>query len=271
MVEPTDKTATEEVADDDLAAAWDVATGEEKKAGAAETSSEPVKKEGEDATKIAAAAETPASTQADNISAPVETPDQLAEHKESSKLGRQVKGLKSRLEQVEARLSQKVEVSEEMPEIITTPDDVIKVMKGNKQEETIQAQRKQDIYERDYIKQLNALESYNSGLHDEIVALMTEKNSPYGEKLGDNGFADARINYAEAKAFLVEKKHTTNRQGELPIRTLASIPPVVPAAGASSSATKVATLPKLDPEAQAYVNYLIAEGKTETEIAEMLK
>ena len=86
----------------------------------------------------------------------------------------------------------------------------------------------------------------------------------------ESGFGDARVNYAEAKAALVEKRSGT-AESKLPKREKSDTSPVQPAASTTRTATKVVTLPALDDATTEYVNYLKKIGNTEEQIAEMLK
>lgn len=204
------------------------------------------------------------------------------DHKESSKLGRKLKGLESKFDQVLSRLDQLAKPSEkepeiEVPEVITTPEDVRMVLQAEqaklRQAQGAQAQAQQ-TYEQGYLKTLSTLEGENEDLHEEIMEIITENakrgSLEFNRKFSDNPVADARINYAEAKASLLSKKLVSGKPA-VPARNKAEKAPVQPAAADTKTTAKTtATLPKLEGHAASYVEYLRRQGATDAEIAETL-
>lgn len=252
-------TATEKVADDDLSAAWDQAqVAEEKKETkepeAAETSEE----------KEVPPVEEPAT---EHPTEDVEVKD----HKESSKLGRKVKGLEEQLRQMRALLEEKSKAHEtsslEMPEVVSTPEDVEQVLQAREQK----SQKVRVEYERNYLKQVDSLKSVTEDdeLHEEIVnELVSNKQFNVLHDI-NNPFADARVNYAEAKAFVLQKK-LSGPTAKVPHRETSGKPPVQPAASTTRTPSRPVVMPKLDEETQNYVNYLRKQGMSEDDIAKEL-
>ena len=270
MEEPTGKTATTEtvVADDDLSAAWNAVESDEvvvvepKKV---ETKKDEKPLETAD-TKVADGTKTEQPTELSP-----EEKERIAQQ-ERSKLGRQNKGLKDRLAQLESTLNDRSQkqasTDSDLPEVISTPQDVDRVIEDRKQK----AQQAQERYERDYIKMLDSIEKSYGGdkakieFHEEVVDHMIKN---FNKKWSDSAFGDARVNYAEAKASLMETKSMP--QAKLPKRNTSDDSPVQPAASSTRTATKVVTLPALDDAAKDYVAYLRKSGYTDEQIAKELE
>lgn len=205
------------------------------------------------------------------------------DHKESSRLGRKFKGLESRFDQILARLDQLAKPTEkepeiEIPEVIMTPEDVEKVLQARDaklrkgQSDQVQEQAK---YEQGYLKTLDALEDDNEDLHGEVMELITsnaKKGSfEFNRKYSDNPVADARINYAEAKAFLLKSKLSSGKPSVPERKNKSEKQPIQPAAAETKTTTKTEkAMPKLDGYAASYVEYLKRNGATDAEIAETL-
>ena len=249
-------TATEKtVADDELAQAWDQAE-----------SNEDVKQTTEEA-KTETSEQTPPETASEE-----EPKDDSAKHKEDSRLGRKMKGLESRFDQLLARLEQNAAAAKsepvEVPDVVSTAEDVEKVLQAR---ETKSRQVKAD-YEAKYLKQVEQLKAATEDgeLHEEIVAEML--SNPKFNVMHDqhNPFADARVNYSEAKAHILTQKYSGNAP-KVPARETAGKPPVTPAASATRTAARTVALPKLDETAQQYVNYLRSKGMSEEDIAKELE
>jgi hypothetical protein len=242
-----EKTATETVADDDLSAAWDNAA----EAPEAEKPEEAAPQE-----EAVAEAEEP------------EEEEEL-DHKSKSKLGRNIKGLRSQMDAIMARLDQmqapaKAEPAhvetEEMPETISTPADIDKYLSAKEK----RLQQEKLSYESGYLKQVQGLSKANEDMHEEIFAEMMQN---FNVRHSNDASVDARINYAEAKAAVLNNK-LSEKAGGLPKRATAGKPPVQPAASATHAATRVATIPKLDEHAADYVKYLKKKGMSDEQIAE---
>lgn len=247
-------TATENtVADDELSHAYDSIgskdTKEEVKEPEKEVSDE---SEGEEKTPEKASSEP--------------KPEEDEDHKEASKLGRKVKGLYDRFDQIMARLDQiqqpaRQEVKEvDMPEVITSPEDVERVLSAREE----RAKQAKVSYERSYLKVIGELAGDNEELHEEIY---TEMMKNHNVRHSDNPDMDARLNYERAKFSVATRKSDSDK----PKRIKSDKIPAQPAAGAARSESKSVAMPKLDKEAQDYVNYLRKKGTSEDDIAKILE
>lgn len=250
-----EKTVAEEATDENLDAAWKAANTEE------ETKTEEVETKTETKTEEKPPEEKPASAEAKG-----EETEEVLDHKESSRLGRKVKGLESRLDQILARLEPKsAETHEQIeePDVITTPEDVRRVIQADvERSRTAKAD-----YERTYLKQIDSLKTAeDDGLHDEIVAEMLKNhNVMYDIK---NPSADARVNYAEAKASVLTNRYS-GKTPRVPDRAKSETSPVQPAASASRTTAKPYTMPKLDEEARQFLGHIAKkEGKSLEQIAQ---
>jgi len=264
MAEPKEVTATKEdvVADADLAKAWDATEVVEETTKKEEKEVEA--KTGEKPTDIKAESEVPSGKEATKLS----PEEELEAQRERSRLGRQIKGLKDRKEQLKSEI-EKMTKPLEVPDVVTSADDVRRVRQADEEA----AKKNQEKYEHDYIAMLEKLGSElgsdKADFHSEIVdSMLNDKR--FNRKWTESGFGDARVNYAEAKAALVEKRSGT-AESKLPKREKSDTSPVQPAASTTRTATKVVTLPALDDATTEYVNYLKKIGNTEEQIAEMLK
>lgn len=252
-----DKTATEKVADDDLSKAWGDVSEEEK---AEETKEEETKPETEDK-------KPPEKPEGSKASAESKDDEDGLDHKESSKIGRKLKGLYDKVNTLTSELESlrkpKPEQEIEVPEVISTPEDVDKYLAARSQK----LQREQQDYEKSYLGQVQQLSAKTDDeeLHEEIVAEMMQS---FNVKHTNNAFADARVNYAEAKASLLSKKISGKKK--VPDRDTADAPPIQPAASATRTVAKTISLPSLDAAATDYVGYLRKRGMSDEDIAKEL-
>lgn len=282
-----EKTVAEEATDDNLSALWDSVKGQEALAKddvteVKEEVKEPAKEVVKEETKQPEAKEElPPEKASEATPAPKEEKE---DHKESSKLGRKVHGLYEVIDQLKAEVDRlKKPVSQEpdivVPDVISTPEDVQIVLAAERQKN----QREQEArataareYETGFTRQLVALGEANEDLHGEIMDLIMENakkgSTEFNAKFSDNPSADARVNYAEAKAFILSKKLSEGSgKPKLPVRETAAAPPVQPAAGATKMDVKPASAKKLSPEAEHYMAYLRRQGTSEEEIEEYTK
>ncbi len=239
----TDKPVT----DADLASAWENdqgATGKEGKEGIkpAETEEEKVAAEAaalEAAEKAKGEAEEQARLEAEEKARKEtgegeeggELPDEPADNRDRSRLGRRMKSLEETLNTLVSKLEgivkpvettvapEKVVYGDEylaqqiteakeagiIPDIITTPEDIIATNTFvNKVNQTMQIKYAQGYLGE--VKRLQIAGEVPDKLHSEIMAELQSATSPFNQRHVDNPVIDARINYAEAKAFLIEKK-----------------------------------------------------------------
>ena len=127
-----------------------------------------------------------------------------------TKLGRRVKGLETTLAEMNQKLDaflsrseahdkEPVKENEDLPEIVSTPEDVFKVNRFLKKKE----QEEQKIYSSNYLNIFRSLGSRDQELYAEIYDEMIKN---FNVRYSDDPQADARINYAEAKAALLSRK-----------------------------------------------------------------
>lgn len=145
-----------------------------------------------------------------------------------TKLGRRVKGLETTLSEMNQKLdaffsrsesrdreTAKTVTNDELPEIISTPDDVVKVNRFMKKKE----QEDQEVYTKNYLNNFKSLGSRDSELYPEIYDEMIKN---FNVRYSDNPQNDARVNYAEAKAAILSQKYAPTKpnvrgkKGEIP-------------------------------------------------------
>ena len=253
---------SQDVTTDELSKSWDAVLSDTD----ADVSEPEVK---EDVQVEEAAPEEPeiAPSQIEAVEQVEDSKEDKLTQQESSHLGRKVKGLNSRFDQLMARLDQ-IESSAkssgsaiDVPEIISTPEDIDRYMAAKEQKARIA----QAEYEKNYIRQIAELSKGSDELHDEVF---DEMMNNFNKRYSDNAMADARVNYAEAKASLLTKKYAG--ASKVPARTTATKPPVAPAATATRTVEKANVLPKLDAETMEYVAYLRRKGMSDSDISKQL-
>lgn len=261
MSTPTDKNPDvpfDGISDEDLAAAFDEAIG---------VSPAPVQEPeppAEPAVLTEPAVE-PAPTLPDNQP---ELPD---DHGDRSRLGRKLKGLYAQIDSLTARIEQLSQpkapeptVEDDVPEIISSPEDVEKYLLARERQKLQATQR----YEQSYLSQIKSLEATTGELHGEVWDEMLKN---FNIRHSDNAAMDARINYAEAKAAVLARKASAASTPKLPTAGGKTSPPVVPSVPASTPAPSRTPMPKLDAEAMEYVRYLKSRGMSDEDIAKELQ
>lgn len=250
-----EKTVADEATDDALSQAWDEEVKGVKKEEVKEEVNTETETEGKPPVEEPARAEAKESDE-----------EEVIDHKESSKLGRKFKGLESRFDQILARLDQigKPETKQEPieePEFFATREDLDKYFHAKEQ----RSKQERSQYEQAYIQQIQKFEETNEDLHEEIFAEMMQN---YNVKHSSNALSDARVNYAEAKASVLQRK--VSSKPKVPTRDRAETAPVQPAASSTRTAAKTFAMPKLDAQAQSYVDYLRRSGMSDEDIAKEL-
>lgn len=190
-------------------------------------------------------------------------------HRENSRLGRKVVRLEETItelsEQIRTFLNQsggKVnnQVADD-PEYISTADDVRRIMQREKQAE----ESKLTAYQTDYKRTLNTL-GVDDPIREEVIAEMFSNNynGPFNKVQTGFGNADARINFSDARAAVIAKKHATptpNVKGE------SGVPAGLGVSGQSAaSATK--TPIQLDPTAEKFAKTM---GMTDEQVRNALR
>lgn len=147
------------------------------------------------------------------------------EHSERSKLGRKVADLNdkfdrvlSALEQQNQRrepqppvaappsLSRRPDPQDELPDIIATPEDVVRVLEARERKRNTN----QQAYEQDYIWQLEQERSMNDDIHEQVLNEMFT-NAEFNRKRTGHPIADAQYNYALALKATLRKESSKQR------------------------------------------------------------
>jgi len=165
-------------------------------------------------------------------------PDEPADNRERSRLGRRMKSLEDTLFNISSKLdtigkpateetavvapvhsavygddylAQQIQAAKEqgiIPDIITTPEDII--MTNNFVNQVNQSM--QHRYVHGYLGETARLQTVGKvadTLHNEIMAELRSSTSPFNTQHTGNPSIDARINYAEAKAAILAKQVAT--------------------------------------------------------------
>jgi hypothetical protein len=180
--------------------------------------------------------------------------------KENSRLGRKVARLEGTIAELSDNLRSFLAQSQgtqqsDIPEYITTADDVEKIL--SHREQKIQAE--QQKYESEYKFQLNQF-SGEETLHQEIV---NEMMANFNVKRTSMGRIDAEINYNKAKASLLSKKMASPRPN---VKSENSTATALGVSGKSDVSTPKTPV-KLDPVAEKFAKYM---GMTDDQIRNAL-
>ena len=154
----------------------------------------------------------------------IETPKEPVSEDHPTKLGRRVKGLETTLSEMNQKLDaflsrsdsrdrerETVKSNEELPEIISTPEDVIKVNRYMKKKDQEEEVKDRENFSRNYLssfKSLGSQKTEDTELYPEIYDEMIKN---FNVRYSDNPQADARVNYAEAKAALLSRKYAPKK------------------------------------------------------------
>lgn len=217
------------------------------------------------------------------------------EHKESSKLGRKLKGFEQKHASEVQALNAKIAALEgvitklvptatqaetslaqtqvDLPEVISTPDDVYNALLANPDVlakiSTItraKEEAEQAAYQNEFRKQYFEMDKLHPELSEDVLATFQEK---FNKRLSNDPKRDAVMLYSQALAETVLKKSAVKTPA-LPNRKVADKPPAGPAAKdtAAQGSEKKPVIPKnLDPLTKAWVEHQYKSGKTEEEIA----
>jgi hypothetical protein len=228
--------------------------------------------------------------QEDKVETPVETPAPAAEktepevedHKESSKLGRKYKRLETEMEQLKEELKAVKGVKAPVIETPQSVDDEAELERIREIEDPIDRQRAitaydqnkavktRQGYEKAYMSQVGELaKSTDTELHDEIVDLMVTERQFNIIHTGRPD-ADARINYAEAKASILAKANEEVKKPKYPGKGDETKEIIQPAGTQTKMASMATSLPSMSKDERDYVDYLISKGTPESEIARSL-
>jgi hypothetical protein len=187
------------------------------------------------------------------------------DQKERTRLGRNVKALQDKVDALTEALNRMMEsgrmgapvaeTGQELPEIITTAEDVKKVLDAERKREqqaTAQEQSKKMEYGMTYLKTLDSfgdVEGVDEVLHVEAAAECQKAGSPFNRILTGDPKTDARLNYEQALEVVKARLAAKPKANTLGDRSLPT--------GASASTTKGPTQTQktvtLSPEAAEYV------------------
>jgi hypothetical protein len=192
------------------------------------------------------------------------------DHKESSKLGRKVKGLEAEIATLKAALESKSRSTstdamdeDADPEILERLEEKRKLDNYERQ----LAEKKHKTYMAEYLKTISKLAVGNEDVHDDVFELMST-NPEFDRVAGTNAEAEAAYNYAKAIKVVM-----ASRSGKpaIPVKG-ASTKPAGPSGAATQAGKRAATLPDLskDPALKALVDHMLARGDSEESIAKKL-
>jgi len=201
---------------------------------------------------------------------PVKEDEYDLDQRERSRLGRRLKrveeglGKLDRLEQILQRMEysaprkdDKTSSSEyEIPEVITTGEDVLKTIRIDRE----QARKAAEDYQSKYIKHIHSLESDDDPISEEVVKELFTFTSPFNMRRGDddnpstwNPTADAEINYYKAKAAILASKHGKSDRPKANVRG-EKVPVSADISTDLTMKERTQKEVKLDPYAQEYLN-----------------
>ena len=196
--------------------------------------------------------------------------EQDEDHAEKTRLGRKVKKLEdvmvtkaefsqlmNKLDTLMAKPAEQVSTDKvEMPEYVTTPDDVEKVIQAREQ----RMRTDQETYQKAYVSTMVSMGNGNEQHDDVVKEMMTNFNV----RRTGNPQIDAELNYAKAQAAVLSRgaTKTVPVKGEKPAAAGVTV-------GNTNTQRKV-TLPKLSAEAESFAAYMIRNGMSEESIAEAL-
>ena len=217
-----------------------------------------------------AQAETAGEETAEESKAPVSE-----EHKESSKLGRKLKGLSdqvSELKETILKLTATPQPSQttpetgieqrlEVPEIISTADDVRQLIAADTANHIAETKK----YESQFAKKFEELCQSPLNKDNEVFS---EFWANHNTKLSNDPVKDAEDRYKTAKLAVLQKKlDAMEKSPKLPERTVAAKAPAGPATKASANpVNSAAVLPKMDKNTQHLVEHFRREGLSEEKI-----
>lgn len=207
------------------------------------------------------------------------TPEELAEHRERSQLGRRVSAMEDNMKAFMAQVGNAVERLEALGQPkgagtydamhsvgMTAPssaddDDLVtrgdfRTMLAEHEHETT---KKHAEYETKYIAHLNTLKVEDPENHEAVV---NEMLANYNGKYSDDPVADAERNYFRAAKSVMKKGIKPN-----PLKGSTN-PPALGVGGDTPDKDKDTAVPKLDEIAQEFVNKM---GLDETFVKEALK
>uniref|UniRef100_A0A6M3KZ82 Uncharacterized protein n=1 Tax=viral metagenome TaxID=1070528 RepID=A0A6M3KZ82_9ZZZZ len=198
------------------------------------------------------------------------------EHRERSRLGRKLAKVEEELleqrkqtnelmELLRTQMPRKEEDKPNIPEYITTPQELEQYLEYRDQTKM----KKQQEYHGLYRKTVFGFKvNDNAEIHAEILK---EMDANFNTIPTGNPIIDAELNYNKAaRAYYAKLAATKKVEKQIPLKGGESEVPTG-LSGTSRVNAKEAALPKLDSVAQEYVDYLRSKGKKEEEITAFVK
>lgn len=139
---------------------------------------------------------------------PVEEPTDNAER---SQLGRKVKGIEDSVRTLTENLNaflatqnrpKEVASDDEIPQYISTPDDLEKYNRAKAKKE----QAMKQVYESNYVKMVRQIAGQDDD-GDDVMKEVLSLESPFNRYITGDPVVDARINYADAARAILKKKY----------------------------------------------------------------
>ncbi len=211
-----------------------------------------------------------------------EEPEEPTEHGERSKMGRRIKRTEDMLDRILTKLDSinypqdrdtrrgRNEVNEEIPEVVSTPEDVERVINARDRK----IQEEQGRYEQGYISTLNKIRPKNldvkeeSEIHEATLDLMEKEWKVFGLRRSDYPNLDAELNYSKAKAAILSRKMASPK----PIKpNVKGERPVVSTNLSVSTGTDTSTSTGLPPLDEFAADFVKRTGMKEESVREALK
>ncbi len=186
----------------------------------------------------------------------IDTPTQA----DRTQLGRKVKRLEESLEtilqkldqigQVQIPSHQQVGTTDDVPEFVSTPDDVKKIYRKIREEEQSVAEKYQTSYARAIYKMENEID--DPKLAEEVEHEIFANPQAFNKVLSDNPSIDAEVNFNKAMASVLRKKLATPQKTKPNVKGETPIAPTGATVGSTSKGTSEAPI-ELDDFAKEFV------------------
>lgn len=218
---------------------------------------------------------------------PEEESEEPTEHGERSRMGRRVARMEQMFERVmtkldsinyprdrDTRRGREMVVSEEIPEIVSTAEDVRKISRADRRQEEKERAEEQIRYEQGYVSTLDKLTPANLDskeeveIHEATLALMENEWKVFGKRRSDYPELDAELNYSKARAAVLGRKMASPK----PIKpNVKSERPVVSTDLSVSTTTETPASTGLPPLDEFAADFVKRTGMKEESVREALK
>ncbi len=217
------------------------------------------------------------------VKPPEEEPEEPTDHGERSRMGRRIKRTEDMLDRIltkldsinyptdrDTRRGREPIVGEEVPEVVSTPEDVERVINARDRK----IQEEQGRYEQGYISTLNKIRPKNldvkeeTEIHEATLDLMEKEWKVFGLRRSDYPNLDAELNYSKAKAAILSRKMASPK----PIKpNVKGERPVVSTNLSVSTSTETSTSTGLPPLDEFAADFVKRTGMKEESVREALK